>query len=388
VAELLGMLEKNVRIVYVEEAGCYGRLCSDDAAQDAALLSRAVGKPVRVQWSRADEHAWEPKGPAQLLMARAAVDDKGNITAWEFADRSIPWTAGPGLPNLAAREIGILPVGPGSTGTGSGVVPGVSSGGDMYAFKNRKITAPVLPWIQNLMTPLRTNNLRAPGSAARCFGSETFMDEMAAALGVDPIQFRLRHFGGDRRKTEAILAAAIKAGWTERAAPAPHSDAVVAAGRGVAISNREDTVVAAVAEVEVNHSTGRVMVKRVIIAHDCGLIANPNGLENQIEGNVIQAVSRTLLEEVQFDASSIQSLDWNSYPVIRFAEIPDVDIVLLNRPELDFLGAGEASLVPVPAAIGNAIFDATGARLRDIPMTPERVMAALAARTSPTASKS
>ncbi len=388
VAELLGMPEKNVRIVYVEEAGSYGRLCADDAAQDAALLSRAVGKPVRVQWSRAEEHAWEPKGPAQLLVTRAAVDDKGNITAWEFADRSIPWTAGPGLPNLAARQIGILPIGPGSTGTGSGVVPGVSSGGDLYAFQNRRINAPVVPWIQNLMTPLRTNNLRAPGSAARCFGSETFMDEMAAALGVDPIQFRLRHFGGDQRKTEAILAAAKKAGWKERAAPAPHSDAKVAAGRGVAISNREGTVVAAVAEVEVNRSTGKVTVKRVVIAHDCGLIANPNGLENQIEGNVIQAVSRTLMEEVQFDATSIQTLNWNSYPVIRFEEIPEVEIVLLNRPELDFLGAGEASLVPVPAAIGNAIFNATGARLRDVPMTPERVMAAIEALASPAAKKS
>ncbi|MGH9681026.1 MAG: xanthine dehydrogenase family protein molybdopterin-binding subunit, partial [Candidatus Acidiferrales bacterium] len=379
IAKLLRYTKKDVRIVYVEGAGCYGRLCADDVAQDAAVLSRAVGKPVRVQWSREDEHGWEPKGPPQLLIARAGVDSGGKITAWEFEDRSIPWTAGPDLPNLAARQTGTLPVGPGTTGTGSGVVPGISSGGDMYAFQIRKISSPVVPWIQNLMTPLRTNNLRAPGSAGRCFGSETFMDEMAASLGVDPVQFRLRHLASDKRKVEALLAATKKAGWKERPSPAPPASESIATGRGIALSNRENTVVAAVAEVEVNKSNGKVKVTRVVVAHDCGLIANPNGLDNQIEGNVIQAVSRTLIEEVLFDSQSLESLDWSSYPVISYQDIPEVEIVQINRPELDFLGAGEASLVPVPAAIGNAIFDATGARLRDVPMTPERVMAALKA---------
>jgi nicotinate dehydrogenase subunit B len=382
VAKLLRRPEKSVRIVYVEEAGCYGRLCADDVAEDAAVLSRAVGKPVRVQWTRADEHGWEPKGPPQLMIARAGVDAAGNITAWEFADRSIPWTAAPDMPNLASRQTGMMPQGPGSTGTGSGVVPGVSSGGDMYSIKNQKITAPVVPWVQNLMTPLRTNNLRAPGSAGRCFGSETFMDEIASQLGVDPVQFRLRHFGNDKRKVEALLAATKKAGWKQRPSPAPVSGGSIAVGRGVAVSNREDTVVAAVAEVEVDKSDGKVKVRRVVVAHDCGLIANPNGVENQIDGNVIQGVSRTLLEEVQFDARGVQSLDWIGYPVIRYEDIPEVEIVLINRPELDFLGAGEASLVPIPAAIGNAIFDATGARVRDIPMSPERVLAALKARSA------
>jgi nicotinate dehydrogenase subunit B len=379
VAKLLRRPEKSVRIVYVEGSGCYGRLCADDVAEDAAVLSRAVGKPVRVQWSRADEHAWEPKGPPQLLIARAGVDAAGNITTWEFEDRSLPWTAAPDMPNLASRQTGMMPVGPGSTGTGSGVVPGVSSGGDLYIFKNRKITSPVIPWVQNLMTPLRTNNLRAPGSAARCFGSETFMDEIASQLGVDPVQFRLRHFGNEKRKVEALLTAAKKAAWKERASPAAASTGSIAVGRGVAVSNREDSMIAAVAEVEVDKSTGKVKVTRVVVAHDCGLIANPNGVENQIEGNVIQGVSRTLLEEVQFDERGVTSLDWIGYPVIRYQEIPEIEIVLIDRPELDFLGAGEASLVPIPAAIGNAIFDATGARVRDIPMTPERVLAALAA---------
>lgn len=382
VAKLLRRPEKNVRIVYVEGAGCYGRLCADDVAEDAAVLSRAVGRPVRVQWTRADEHAWEPKGPPQLLIVRAGVDTGGNITAWEFEDRSIPWTAAPDYPNLASRQTGILPQGPGSTGTGSGVVPGISSGGDLYHIRNRKISSPVVPWIQNLMTPLRTNNLRAPGSAGRCFGSETFLDELAAQLKVDPVQFRLRHFGNDQRKIEALLAATKKAGWNQRPSPAPASSGRIVAGRGVAVSNREDSMIAAVAEVEVDTASGKAKVKRVVVAHDCGLIANPNGVENQIEGNVIQGVSRTLLEEVQFDERGVNNLDWLGYPVIRYEDVPEIEIVLINRPELDFLGAGEASLVPIPAAIGNAIFDATGARLRDVPMTPERVLAALAARSS------
>jgi nicotinate dehydrogenase subunit B len=379
VANLLKYSEKNVRIVYVEGAGCYGRLCADDVAEDAAILSRAVGKPVRVQWSREDEHGWEPKGPAQLITVRAGVDTKGKITAWEFEDRSIPWTAAPGMPNLGSRQIGIMPVGPGSTGTGSGFVKGVSSGGDLYAIHNQKISSPVVPWVQNLMTPLRTNNLRAPGSAGRCFGSESFMDEIAAEIGVDAVQFRLRHFGDDKRKVEALLAATKRAGWKQRPSPAPASGGLMVMGRGVAVSNREDTVVAAIAEVEVDKSTGKVIVKRVVIAHDCGLIVNPDGLENQIEGNVIQGVSRSLLEEVDFDERGIKNLDWSSYPTIRYQDIPDIEIVLINRPELGFLGAGEASLVPVPAAIANAIFNAIGARVRDIPMTPERVLAALEA---------
>jgi CO/xanthine dehydrogenase Mo-binding subunit len=376
VANLLKYSEKNVRIVYVEGAGCYGRLCADDVAEDAAIMSRAVGKPVRVQWSREDEHGWEPKGPPQLVTVRAGVDTNGKITAWEFEDRSIPWTAAPGIPNLGARQIGFTPVGTGSTGTGSGFIKGLSSGGDLYAVQNQKISSPVVPWVQNLMTPLRTNNLRAPGSAGRCFASESFIDEIAAGIGVDPIQFRLRHFGNDKRKVEALLAAAKKAGWSERPSPGAAPDGPMATGRGVAVSNREDTIVAAVAEVEVDKSTGKVRVKRVVIAHDCGLIVNPNGVGNQIEGNVIQGVSRSLLEEVHFDEQGVTNLDWSGYPTIRYQDIPDVEIELISRPELGFLGAGEASLVPVPAAIANAIFDATGARVRDIPMTPERVLAA------------
>jgi len=375
VADLLGVAEKNVRIVYAEGSGCYGRLCSDDVAEDAAVMSRGVGKPVRVQWTRQEEHAWEPKGSAQLMSVRAAVDPHGSITAWDYIDRYFPYTAAPGLPLLASRQVGLKATGPGFPG--KGYIPGTAAGGDMYAFENQKVVSRVVPWAQNDLSPLRTCNLRAPRVLARCFASESFIDEIAFDLGIDPVQFRLRCPRNEKRTGEILLAAARKAGWNERSSPAPASSGSKATGRGVALSDRDGAIVAAVAEVEVDKSNGKVTVKRITVAHDCGLIANPDGVKNQIEGNVIQGVSRALIEEVQFDERTIKNLDWSSYPTITFQEIPEVEIVLINRPELGFLGAGEASIIPVPAAIANAVFDATGARVRDVPLTPERVLSAL-----------
>ena len=205
------------------------------------------------------------------------------------------------------------------------------------------------------------------------------MDEIAAALRVDPVQFRLRHLIGNQRAAEGLRAAAKRAGWNDRPAPARLVVGPKAAGQGVALAIRGGTLIAAIAEVEVDKNTGKVAVQRVIIAHDCGLIINPDGLKFQIEGNVMQGTSRALLEEVKFDATGVQSLDWNSYPVIRFKDIPEVQIELISRPELPALGAGEPSIVPVPGAIANAIFDAAGVRLREVPFTPQRVLAALKA---------
>ncbi len=205
------------------------------------------------------------------------------------------------------------------------------------------------------------------------------MDEIASDLGVDPVQFRLRYLTNNKRATEALLAATKKAGWQERPSPAPAATGSKASGRGVALSNRAGTLCGAVAEVEVDKSSGNVTVKKITISHDCGLIVNPDGLKNQIEGNVIQGVSRALMEEVQFDASGVKNNDWSSYPIITFPDVPNVDIVLINRPETPALGGGEPSIVPVAAAIGNAIFDAIGARLREVPFTPERVLTALKA---------
>jgi nicotinate dehydrogenase subunit B len=232
------------------------------------------------------------------------------------------------------------------------------------------------------LSPLRTCNLRAPGAVSRAFASESFMDEIASSMQIDPVEFRLNSPRNEPRTRELLLAATKKAGWVQRPSPAPPSNGPKATGRGVAISDRDGAIVVAVAEVEVDKSTGKVKVNRITIAHDCGLIANPDGVKNQIEGNVVQGVGRTLLEEVQFDDLGIKNVDWNSYHTIRFQDIPEVEIVLIDRPELGFLGAGEASIIPVPAAIANAVFDATGARVRDIPLTPERVLSALQSRES------
>jgi nicotinate dehydrogenase subunit B len=372
VAELLGFPEKNVRVLYREASGSYGRMSADDVSEDAALLSRAVGKPVRVQWMRNDEHGWEPKGPAQLDMLRAGVDAQGKIIAWDFSDRGFPLTAasGRGLRLLASRQIGMKP-------TADGNSNGTQGGGEMYAFENQKCAAPLIPWVQADETPLRTGYLRAPGDIGRCFASESFVDEIAADLRVDPVQFRLRFLGENKRGTEALIAVTKQARWQERPSPAAASSESKATGRGVAISNRAGTICGAVAEVEVDKATGNVTVKRFTLSHDCGLIINPDGLKNQIEGNIVQGVSRALMEEVKFDSSGIKTLDWKSYPVIRFPDVPEIDIALINRPEMPALGGGEPSSAPIAAAIANAIFDATGVRLREAPFTPARILLGL-----------
>lgn len=372
IARMLNIPPKNVHLLYREGSGSYGRLESDDVAEDAALMSRAVGKPVRVQWMRADEHAWDPKGPAQLTTVKAGVDAQGNVIAWDFMDRSFPWSESDANPLLASSQIGIKP-------TGAGFLNGAGGGGQIYTFENQKVLAADIPWVQQGQWPLRTSNLRAPGDLARVFASESTIDEIAADQHADPVQFRLRYLTSDKRISEILVATAKKAGWTDRPAPASASPGDKVAGRGVAVANRANTMTAAVAEIEVDKSTGDVTVKKITLGHDCGLIVNPDGLKNQIEGNVLQAVSRALLEEVQFDSTGQKSLDWNSYPVIRFEQIPDVEIVLIDRPDMQPLGGGEPSIVPVTAAIANAIFDATGARLRQVPFTPQRVLSALKA---------
>ena len=341
VAEFLGLPENNVRVLYREASGSYGRMGADDAAEDAALMSRAVGEPVRVQWMRQDEHGWEPKGPAQLDIGRAGVDGEGKIIAWDFADRGFPLTAfsGRGLRLLASRQLGMKP-------TSDGASNGTQGGGEMYAFENQKCAAPLIAWQQSDETPLRTGYLRAPGDIARCFASESFIDEIAADLKVDPVQFRLRYLGENKRGADALMAVVSKPTGKSAPSPAPASSGSKATGRGVAISNRAETICGAVAEVEVDKTTGKVAVNRFILSHDCGLIINPDGLKNQIEGNIVQGVSRALMEEVKFDSSGITMLDWQSYPVIKFPDVPNIEIVLINRPEMPALGGGEPSSAP------------------------------------------
>ena len=370
IAKMLNIPPKNVHLLYREGSGSYGRLECDDTAEDAALMSRAVGKPVRVQWMREDEHAWDPKGPAQYTTVRAGVDAQGNVIAWDFMDRSFPWTASEGNPLLASSQIGLTPTTP-------GFLNGAGGGGQIYTFENQKVLAANIPWVQKGDWPLRTSNLRAPGDLARVFASESMIDDIASYLHVDPVQFRLRYLTSDKRISEVLVATAKQAGWTDRPSPAPASSGTKVAGRGVAAANRANTMTAAVAEIEIDKSTGEVAVKKITLTHDCGLIVNPDGLKNQIEGNIVQGVSRALMEEVQFDSTGQKNLDWDSYPVIRFNQVPDIEIVLINRPEMQPLGGGEPSIVPITAAIGNAIFDATGVRLHRAPFTPERVLAAL-----------
>jgi nicotinate dehydrogenase subunit B len=370
VAKLLGVPEDNVVVLYREASGCYGRLGTDDAAEDAVVMSRAVGKPVRVQWMRQDEHGWEPKGPAQLLTVRAAFDSSGKVTTWDFLDHSFPWTEANGIPLVTSRQVGLK-------GQGQGQPNGTGGGGETYQFDNQRIVAAAIPWVQPDPTPLRTSPLRAPGDLARMFASESFMDELAASQNADPVQFRLRYSSNNKRTTDALTAVARLANWQARPAPAPPANGNIATGRGVAVSARSNTVVAVTAEVEVDKTSGEVTVKRVCVAHDCGLIINPDGLKNQIEGNVIQGTSRAIMEEVKFDSSGIKNLDWASYPILRYEKIPQVEIQLIDRPEMPALGGGEPSIGPVPAAIANAIFDATGARLREAPFTPERVLRAM-----------
>ncbi len=372
IAKMLNIPPKNVHLLYREGSGSYGRLETDDVAEDAALMSRAVGKPVRVQWMRQDEHAWDPKGPAQYTTVRAGVDAQGNVIAWDFMDRSLPWSESEANPMLASSQIGLKPGGP-------GFLNGAGGGGQIYTFENQKVVASDIPWVQQGQWPLRTSNLRAPGDLARVFASESTIDEIASDLHVDPVQFRLRYLTSDKRISDILTATAKKAGWTDHVSRSTPSTGTKVPGRGVAVANRANTMTAAVAEIEVDKSTGDVTVKKITLGHDCGLIVNPDGLKNQIEGNVLQAVSRALLEEVKFDSTGQKNLDWKSYPVIRFEQVPDVEIVLIDRPEMQPLGGGEPSIVPVTAAIANAIFDATGARLRQVPFTPQRVLSALKA---------
>jgi nicotinate dehydrogenase subunit B len=371
VARILKLKDQDVRIIYHEASGSYGRMSTDDGAEDAALLSRAAGAPVRVQWSRHDEHGWEPKGPAQLDEAKAAIDGDGKLLAWDFADYSQPWTASGSTPLLASLQVGFKPDNPGGSN-------GTQGAGEIYGVANQTILAHHINWHFAEPIPLRTSNLRAPGDIARCFASECFIDEIAADLKVDSVEFRMNHLAANKRAAECLKAAADKASWQKRPSPAPATSDNIAKGRGTAITQRANSYIATVAEVEVNKTTGQVSVKRIICAHDCGLMINPDGVKNQVEGNIIQGVSRAMLEEVAFDSNGgVTSLDWAAYPILRFPDLPELDIVLINRPEMQPLGAGEGATIPPAAAIANAIYDAVGARLRDGPFTAKRVLAAM-----------
>ena len=381
-AELLRVPRERVRVIWVEDAGSYGRPGFEDTAADAVLLSQAVGKPVRVQWSRADMTAWGTKGPAVVYDLVAAIDGHGEITAVDFTSRAFSGGEVHFQPSDAGNYLGAQLSGVTNTG---GVDEFAQWGvqAPAYVFENVHAVSHVLPGFYAAGSPLRTTHLRDPEGPQTSFAVESFMDELAAATGADPIEFRLRHLDNPRAKA-VLTAAAEKAGWDRRPSPKPNKDSGdVITGRGVGLSTRGGTYVGTIAEVEVNRRTGATRVTRFVCAHDCGLIINPEALRGTIAANLIQSLSRGMKEEVTFDRTSVTSVDWTTYPIARAHDIPaQVDIVLINHPELPPSGAGEPSSRATAAAIANAIFDATGARVRQTPLTPARIKAALSASQS------
>ncbi|TMI86958.1 MAG: xanthine dehydrogenase family protein molybdopterin-binding subunit, partial [Bacillati bacterium ANGP1] len=352
-AELLNLPPGNVRIIWVEGSGSYGRSGSDDAAADAALLSQTVGRPVRVQWMRADETGWDPKGPPVVTAVRAGLDDQGNVVAWDYVARDF---TGRGVPPEAARAGNFLAAH--LIGLAADSIDEPPNLQEAYTFPNKRRVGEVVPWPQEA-SPLRTGFLRAPSQPGTTFGAESFVDELAAALRVDPVEFRLRYLQ-DPRAIAVIQAAAQKAGWISRPSPRKGvSPSGLATGRGIAYAPRGNTRLATIAEVEVNQATGQVHITRLVIAHDCGLIVNPDGLRGTIEANLIQSTSWALKEEVQFDRSGVTSVDWATYPILRTPDAPDtLDIVLINHPDMPPSGAGEPASVATAPAIANAIYDA------------------------------
>jgi len=366
-AKVFSIPEEKLRVIFLDGSGSYGGNGNDDVAADAFLLSRELKRPVRVQWMREDEHGWDPKGPPQVLELRGGLDAQGRIVAWE-TQMWIPVTVPGTRPLLAADAAGI----PQAHGQGSGAIS--QNGDPPYTAENVRVVA---HWLKQ--TPLRPSNLRAPGKIANVFAVEGFADEMAAEMGVDAVEYRLRGLS-DPRAIAVIKRAAEMIAWQTRPSPMPRpAQGGLLVGRGFAYMRykQAENYVATAMEVAVEPETGKITVRRVTCAHDCGLVINPDGLRNQIEGSIAQTLSRALHEEVKFDRSRVTSVNWASYPILTFPEVPPIEVALIDRPTLPPFGAGEAATAPVAASLANAIFDATGVRLRSVPFTAARLKGAL-----------
>ena len=379
IARALGLAPTSVICIHMEGAGCYGHNGADDAAFDAALLARAIpGRPVRVQWMRDDEFMWEPFGSAMQLTIRAGLDADGNVVDWHHELWSYPHSRRPGgregVNLLAAAHLS-HPWPP----TFPADLPQPNGGSDrnaipLYDFPNQKILKHYAP-----EAPLRTSSLRSLGAYANVFAIESLMDEAAAAAGIDPVEFRLRHLH-DERAQAVIKAAAKRSGWrADSPGDCGRGDNRTLSGRGIAFARYKNHACycAVVAEVEVDRISGVVRVTRAWSAVDAGMVVNPDGARNQIEGGLIQSTSWTLKEALNVDRTGVQTRSWGDYPILRFSEVPVVDIELIQRPGDDSLGVGEGAQGPTGAAIANAFAAATGRRLRDIPFVPERVKAVL-----------
>ena len=390
IAEFLGIPRDRVRVVWMEGPQAYGRTAADDAGFEAAFLAKEIGRPVRVQWMRDEETAWDTKGPAFTFRLRGGLDAQGKLVALEYNAQSADYNhVGYNDPEtvLISQLMGIRPSTP---GRGRAATPS-----EMYAIPNRRTTTQVVRLPTIWETPLRTGNLRDPNGPQVTFASESFIDELAAATKADPVEFRLNLLtrstnddsGFRRARSVAVVRAAADAyGWDTRPSPKPLGTETILTGRGIAYTFRGQTIVAEIAEVEVNRETGHVWVKRLVCAHDCGLVINPEGLRRTIECGMLHSLSRALHEEVQFDTEKVTSVNWVSHPSLVHTDTPDqIDVVMVNgdpnpaRSDLPPYGAGEAICKPLVAAVANAIHDATGVRLRRAPFRDERVLAALVA---------
>jgi len=373
-SRLMGLADVAIDVIRMEAAGCYGRNCADDVAADAALLSRAVGAPVRVQLTREQEHAWEPKGAAQLMQVRGGLNADGSVAAYDF-QTSYPSNGSPTLALLLTRTI--EPV-------AQAYEMGDRSARPPYDYDNLRIS------VNDMAPMLRASWLRGVSALPNSFAHESYIDELATAAGVDPVEFRLRYLS-EPRAAELLRATAERAQWKAHTQPqqmpGPEGASDIVLGQGVAYARYVHSKwpgfgaawAAWVADVEVNRKTGEVHVRRVVVGHDAGMMINPAGVQHQIHGNVVQTTSRALTEQVALNPvnNTVAALEWGAYPILNFRDVPVIEVVTMARPGEPPLGAGESASVPGTAAIANAIFDATGVRLRQPPFTPEVIRAAL-----------
>jgi CO/xanthine dehydrogenase Mo-binding subunit len=390
VAKFLQMPRDRVRVVWMDGPQAYGRTAADDAGFEAAFLAKEVGRPVRVQWMRDEETAWDTKGPAYAIRMRGGLDGQGNVIALEYDARAADHNhLGYNEPDsvLIAQLTGMRKAEP---ARGRATIPY-----DRYTIPNRRMVGSVVALPLVWETPVRTGNLRDPDGPQVTFALESFIDELAAAAGVDPVDLRLRLLSagtGDddgfrRARSLAVIKAATETyGWETRPSPKRVAGGEILTGRGLAYSYRSQTMVAQIAEVEVNRRTGHVWAKRLVCAHDCGLVVNPEALKRTVECGMLHSLGRALHEEVRFDTEKVTSVNWSSSPTLTHADTPErIDVVLVNgdpnpaRPDLPHYGAGEATCKPTLAAVANAVFDATGVRLRRVPFRDERVLKALQA---------
>jgi nicotinate dehydrogenase subunit B len=368
-ALLLQLPESEIEVIRMEAAGCYGRNCADDVSADAVLLSRAAGRPVRVQLTREQEHAWEPKGTAQLMDVKGGLNADGGVAGYDFATRY----PSNGAPTLALLLTGAI------TPVAEVLEMGDRTAIPPYDYDAMRVVAHDMPPI------VRASWFRGVSALPNTFAHESYIDELATEAGVDPIEYRLRYLR-DPRAIDLVNAVAERAGWTPRPAwKEPVVEGDIVRGRGFAYAQYVHSKFpgfgaawsAWIADVAVNKATGDISVTRVVAGQDSGLMINPDGVRHQIHGNVIQSTSRALMEEVSFDRNAVTSREWGAYPIITFPDIPKIDVLMLPRQDQPPLGVGESASVPSAAAIANAIFDATGVRFRELPFTPERILAGL-----------